>query len=284
MSTTGSTANKGASPDFLFRHVRDLPYFRALLRAVESTFYQDLALAAPIYDLGCGDGHFAALTFGHQIDVGLDPWHGPIHEAARRGAYRGVVEADGARTPFSEAYFGSGFSNSVLEHIPRVQEVLNETGRILRAGAVFVFCVPNERFTVFLSVARFLDRIGLKWLGEAYRRFFNRISRHVHCDPPETWRSRLSTAGFEVERHWHYFSPSALAALEWGHYFGLPAAICKLLFGHWILAPWRFNMWLTLALIRRYYNEPVPQEWGVYTFYVTRRAAPAAISAHGKDE
>jgi ubiquinone/menaquinone biosynthesis C-methylase UbiE len=124
-----TTDPKGNSKDFLFLHVRDLPYFRGLLRAVESEFYQDLDLAGPIYDLGCGDGHFASLTFDHKIDVGLDPWHGPIHEARLRGAYRSLVEADAARTPFPDGHFASGVSNSVLEHIPHIQQVLNETAR-----------------------------------------------------------------------------------------------------------------------------------------------------------
>ena len=69
--------------DFLFLQLRDLPYFRAFLRAVESSYYQDLPLPAPVYDVGCGDGHFASLTFDQKIDVGLDPWHGPIHEAKK---------------------------------------------------------------------------------------------------------------------------------------------------------------------------------------------------------
>ena len=85
---------------FLFRHVRDLPYFRGLLRAVESRFYQDLELQAPVYDLGCGDGHFASITFDKRIDVGLDPWRGPIREAGQRGAYGGLVQADAAHAPF----------------------------------------------------------------------------------------------------------------------------------------------------------------------------------------
>jgi hypothetical protein len=118
-------------------------------------------------------------------------------------------------------------------------------------------------------------------MGAAYRRFFNRISRHAHCDSPDVWATRLRIAGFEVEQHWNYFSPAALAALEWGHYFGLPAAICKALFGRWIVAPWRFNLWLTLRLIRAHYNEPTPQDQGAYTFFVTRRAANPAPSPHG---
>jgi SAM-dependent methyltransferase len=257
--------------DFLFLHLRDLPYFRALLRAVESTFYQDLALPAPVYDVGCGDGHFASLTFDHKIDVGLDPWHEPIHEAREHDSYRLLVEADGARAPFPDSHFASAFSNSVLEHIPQIREVLVETARVLRPGALFVFCVPSQNFPRFLSIGRFFDRIGLRAPAAAYRTFFNRISRHLHCDSPETWSERLKASGFSIERHWDYFSPSALAALEWGHYLGLPSMICKLLFGRWMLVRSRSNLWLTMAFLRPYYNETVPQEWGAYTFYVTRR-------------
>src|ERR1051325_5942598 len=88
--------------DFLFLQLRDLPYFRAFLRAVESSYYQDLPLPAPVYDVGCGDGHFASLTFDQKIDVGLDPWHGPIHEAKKFGAgaysaHRRGADRNGAR-------------------------------------------------------------------------------------------------------------------------------------------------------------------------------------------
>jgi SAM-dependent methyltransferase len=259
------------SKDFLFLHVRDLPYFRGLLRAVESCFYQDLPLPAPVYDLGCGDGHFASLTLEQKIDVGLDPWHGPVHEAATRAVYRSLVEADAAHSPFPSGYFGSGISNSVLEHIPHIDAVLVETARLLKPGAPFIFCVPNHNFLPSLSVARFLDKAGLKSLARAYRNFFDRISRHEHCDDPETWRIRLEASGFQIEKYWHYFSPSALAALEWGHYLGLPSLILHMLTRRWILVPARWNLSLTLLLLRPYYNEPVPQEQGAYTFYIARR-------------
>ena len=269
--------------DFLFLHVREVPYFRALLRAVESRFYQGRELSAPIYDVGCGDGQFAALTFTQQIDVGLDPWHDPIHEATDRRAYRLLVEADAAHAPFPNGYFASAFSNSVLEHIPHIQAVLDETARVLKPAALFLFCVPNDRFAQGLSIARSMDRLGLASLAAAYRKAFNRISRHVHCDDPDTWKERLAAAGFEVEAHWNYFSSSALAALEWGHYLGLPSAICKMLFGRWILAPWRSSLWLTMALLRPYYNEPVPDELGAYTFYVARRG-PSTKSLQPLDQ
>ena len=73
--------NGTRSEEILWRHLRDLPYFRAMVRAVEDSFYQGLELPAPVLDLGCGDGHFASVAFDHPLDVGLDPWWGPLLEA-----------------------------------------------------------------------------------------------------------------------------------------------------------------------------------------------------------
>ena len=71
--------------DFLWLQLRDLPYFRGVLRAVESRFYQDIELPRPVLDLGCGDGHFVTVTFDTPIDFGIDPWTGPVHQAVGRG-------------------------------------------------------------------------------------------------------------------------------------------------------------------------------------------------------
>jgi SAM-dependent methyltransferase len=258
--------------DFLFLHIRELPYFRGLLRAVESRFYQDIDLPSPILDVGCGDGHFAQLTFERKLDVGLDPWTGPIHEAGTRDVYRLLTEADGAHMPYPSAYFASAISNSVLEHIPQLDAVLVETARVLKPGATFVFCVPNHNFLPNLSIARFFDAIGLKPPARWYRSFFNKISRHHHCDDPQTWTARLAQAGFSVEKYWHYFSPSALAALEWGHYLGLPSLIIHAFTRRWLISPSAWNLAPTRKLIEKHYNETIPQDEGAYTFYIARRA------------
>jgi SAM-dependent methyltransferase len=257
--------------DYLFVQIREMPYFRGLLRAVEARFYQDIELPAPTLDVGCGDGHFASRTFTRPLEVGLDPWHAPIHEAQHFDAYRLLTEADGGRMPFPDAAFASAVSNSVLEHIPHVESVLAETARVLKTGGVFIFCVPSHNFLPQLSVARFFDKIGLKPLARAYRDFFNRISRHHHCDDETVWQKRLEAAGFRLERYWHYFSPRALSALEWGHYFGLPSLILKKLTGRWNLVGARWNFAPLMSMLRRYYDEPVPQPEGAYTFYIARR-------------
>ncbi len=265
------TRNPQSSKDHLWLHLRGLPYFRALLRAVEARVYDDVELPAPTLDLGCGDGHFAALTFDRPLEVGLDPWEGPLREAAGRGAYDLLTLADGGKMPFPDDHFASAVSNSVLEHIPQVDDVLVELARVLKPGGRFVFCVPSHNFTQNLSVARFLDALRLRPLAQAYRDFFNRISRHEHTDSPEVWVERLENAGFTVQRWWHYFSPGALRVLEWGHYFGLPSWVSRALFGRWILSPTRWNLALTRKYVQPYYDEPPECEDGAYTFYLTQR-------------
>lgn len=249
--------------DYLYLHLRDLPYFRALVRSVEATYYQTFDLPSPTLDLGCGDGHFSSLTFERPIDVGLDPWTAPIHEAGKRGCYRLLVQADGSHAPFRDGYFASAFSNSVLEHIPHIDEVLANTARVLRPKARFYFCVPNERYLSELSISHVL--------GRSYTDWFRRISRVQHADGPQAWQARLEKAGFQLEKWWHYFSPSAMRVLEWGHYLGLPSLITRKLTGRWILAPTKWNLWLTEKFTRRYASaEPV--EDGTFTFYVASKA------------
>jgi SAM-dependent methyltransferase len=264
-------AKKIKEKDYLGLQLKDMPYFRAVLRAVESRFYQDFNLKGPVLDLGCGDGHFVTLAFDRRLDVGIDPWTGPVQEAGKRGGYRLAVQGYGDLMPFPDGYFSSAISNSVLEHIPDLDPVLKEMNRVLKPGALFLFCVPSQNFLPNLSVSNFLDKIGLGRLGDSYRAFFNRISRHSHCDSPEVWRARLELAGFKIDKWWHYFSPQALHILEWGHYFGLPSWIIHAVTRRWILVRSPWNLALTRAVVRKAYDEPSSHPQGSYTFYVVRK-------------
>jgi SAM-dependent methyltransferase len=260
-----------SAKDYLWLQIKEMPYFRGILRAVEARVYPGLPLESPTLDLGCGDGHFVTIAFDRPLEAGIDPWTGPVRQAVKRGDYNLVVHGSGAAEPFSDGYFGSVISNSVLEHIPELDPVLAETARVLKTGGYFVFCVPNHQFLSNLSVSNFFDRVGLHGLANLYRAFFNRISRHHHCDSPEVWQARLEKAGFRIERYWHYFSPKALHTLEWGHYFGLPSLVWHFLVRRWILVPAHWNLAFIETILRPVYNEAVEQPQGAYTFYVTRR-------------
>lgn len=272
ISLPGETlpAAADSSVDTFERQLLELPAFRALLRAVEARFYSDLPLSRPVLDLGCGDGHFATAAFPGGLEVGLDPWWGPLQEAREHDHYGLLTHAVGAQLPFADASFGTVVSNSVLEHIPAVDPVLGEVARVLRPGGWFHFCVPGPNFRRFLSVARFLEGLGLQRHAERYRRLFDRISRHHTYDSSQGWQARLERVGLHVERWWSYFSMGALTALEWGHPLGLPSLVAKRLTGRWLLVPRRWNLVLTTALLRRYYREALPEE-GAYLFFVVRK-------------
>jgi SAM-dependent methyltransferase len=256
------------SHDFLWEQLIDLPYFRALLRAVESRYYQDLPIVEPVLDLGSGDASFAAQTFSKQLDIGLDPWRAPMAEARQRGRHKLLTLAEGARMPFADASFNTIVSNSVLEHIPDLEPVIAESFRVLKPGGYFLYCSPSDKFDHWL--------IGGSLFGDAYRRFFQRISRHQHCDSPDTWRARLQRHGFHVEKIWYYFSPKALRALEIGHYTGMPNLLTKRLFNSWVPWPSKSNPYLRFldSTLRPLYDEPLPKE-GAYLFGIARKPALA---------
>jgi len=264
-------AGPGDRADFLWRHLKDLPAFRALLRAVEASFYQDLLpLAEPVLDVGCGDGHFASVAFPLPLAAGIDPGSAVLGEARDRGAYHLLAQALGDRLPFADRSFATVISNSVLEHIPDVDDVLPEIARVLQPGGRFIFCVPGDHFTELLLFTQLFQRFRLESLAAAYQRYFDRISRHHHCDGPEVWQQRLEAAGLQLHDWFYYFSDRATHALDLGHYLGAPSLVAKKLFGQWILAPSRWNLALTERWLRPLYEEPLPAT-GAYLFFVAQR-------------
>jgi SAM-dependent methyltransferase len=256
--------------DYLWLHLRELPYFRSLMRAVEASYYPGLTLPEPVLDIGCGDGHFVTVAFERKVAMGLDPSMSSLKEAAWRGGYKWLCQADGAKMPYKDGSFASAISNSVLEHILQIDPVLEEIKRVLRPGAPFVFCGPNHRFLEALSIGRSLDQFHLQRVGDFYRKFFDRISRHYHSDAPTIWGERLVKAGFYLEKWWYYYPPDALQVTEWGHVFGLPSLFWRTITGKWILAQTHWNLWPTERYTRRHYH-PDPCEDGVCTFYAARR-------------
>lgn len=256
--------------DFLWPQLQALPYFRALLRAVEASLMSQIDLPEPVLDLGCGDGHFASETYDRPVTVGVDPDLPSVREAAQRRAYRLLVVADGEHLPFAKGTFASAFSNSVLEHIPPLQSVLSDLGRVLRTGAKLAVTVPNPGYLECLGVAAWARRLHLPKVAEGYTKWFRVVTRTVNLEWEDGWKSRLDRAGFLLDRSVRYFPPRSLRALEWGHYFGLPSLVARKLTGRWILVPRRWNLGLTEAFVRRYYRQPLAGD-GTYMFFLARK-------------
>ncbi|MCP4363138.1 MAG: methyltransferase domain-containing protein [Chloroflexi bacterium] len=263
--------------DLLWRQLKTIPAFRALLRAVESRFYFSVDLPAPTLDVGCGDGHFSQMTFAQPIDAGIDPWWNPLKKSDRSGMYQTLTQGLGSQLPFPDSHFGSAFSNSVLEHIPHLQPVLQDVNRVLQMNGRFLITIPSQYFSAWLGGAVLFEKLHLQGLANHYRRFFNGISRHAHTDSPEVWAARLAQAGFEIERWQYYFSPQALRTLEAGHIQGIPSAIMHAISGHWIVAPWESSLKLTEHWLRPYYSEEFGEQ-GAYLLFIARKISSAPIA------
>ncbi|MBT6151314.1 MAG: hypothetical protein HOH75_04905, partial [Chloroflexi bacterium] len=58
--------------------------------------------------------------------------------------------------------------------------------------------------------------------------------------------------------------------LEWGHYFGLPSWIGRMLTGKWILSKTKWNLALTERYARKFTSlDHIPN--GTFSFFVARK-------------
>jgi len=94
-------------------------------------------------------------------------------------------------------------SNSVLEHIASIDQVLEAVWRMLRPGGRFIFTVPTEAFTTSLILP----------FGR-YRAWRNRQLNHLNLWPLDTWIECLNAARFRVEEVRTYLRPGLVRAWD----------------------------------------------------------------------
>lgn len=101
-------------------------------------------------DLGCGDGILTDILFNHAglspRLVGIDPDPLETDAARKYPFYQRVHTTGGDSIPEADATFDYAISNSVLEHIPRLEPVITELARVLKPGGKFFFTVPGPGF------------------------------------------------------------------------------------------------------------------------------------------
>ncbi len=100
-------------------------------------------------DLGCGDGRLTKIILDRVgkrdvIGVDIDPRETSLAEALKLYQRIHVTSAD--RIPEPDCSFDWVFSNSVLEHISNLDNVLREVSRVLKPGGQFLLTVPSEDF------------------------------------------------------------------------------------------------------------------------------------------
>jgi SAM-dependent methyltransferase len=256
--------------DLLTQHLARVPVHRALIRVLENRHFAELSLEHPVLDIGCGDGHYAAVAFPDGIDVGIDVTEEIVAEARRNGPYVRVEAASGTELPYPDAAFRTVVSNCVIEHIPDIEAVVREVSRVLTPGGRFIFSVPNDGFTDMLFTVRALKRIGLGGLAATYGRWWNRHAVHFHLDAPETWRERLARYGLIVDRQTPYMSLAATRTFELSHYYAIPSIIWHKFTGRWSLRPGAVQSSPAYRWLKPYAEETTPSV-GSCTFFVARK-------------
>lgn len=188
----------------------------ALWRVYEiEAVHRHVSFVGRVLDLGCGDGSLARVVFGPStpgrslVGLELDPTDADAARAS--GVYDLVHTAPGGAMPEPDGSFDMVFSNSVLEHIPDIEPVLSEAGRVLRPGGSFVFTVPSEHFHACLGP----DTLPARWFrrpGEASTDVIDLRLAHQRYWSDADWTQHLAAYGMKVVDVVRYFPEPAVTA------------------------------------------------------------------------
>lgn len=167
-----------------------------------------LPIEKRILDLGCGEGRIGNMLF-NKVDVGLDLHIDELKEAKGGGTYKNVIAASATNMPFKNGVFDIVFSNSVIEHIKGIEQVLSETSRILRNQGLFIFTVPSHKFSNCLYLATIFRKtgLGLLRLDKLYAFLRNKQLNHYNLFSDIYWHKILSNFSLEVIYKKYYLSP-----------------------------------------------------------------------------
>jgi SAM-dependent methyltransferase len=223
--------------DVLLRYVSEAPLALAFERYLECSIYQELPLERPILDLGCGEGIFAYILFDEKIDTGIDPNPRELKRASEYGGYSELIECFGNKIPKPDGSYNTVFSNSVLEHIPDVDSVMEEVRRILPIGGVFYFTVPSNNFDHYSVVNGVLTSLGMKSLAKKFRESYDRFWKHYHFYELNKWEDLIRSHGFEVTQSRLYDPKRICRTNDFLAPFGVLGFIMKRLTNRWVLIP-----------------------------------------------
>lgn len=190
----------------------DVPAFQVLLerqgpslglwRAAEVAVLRQVQYERPVLDLGCGDGLVTSLVMS-RVEVGLDPDETVLERAAQRGIYERFEPVCAEAMQLPAGSIGTVLSNSVLEHLPGLDDVLESVARVLRPGGRLVFTVPTEAFS---------NCLALPFSG--YAAWRNSRLAHLNLWSVARWTEELERVGLQAEDVRPYLRPHLVRAWD----------------------------------------------------------------------
>ncbi|MCZ8173096.1 MAG: class I SAM-dependent methyltransferase [Novosphingobium sp.] len=148
-------------------------------------------------DLGCGDGILTDILFeriGRKPRlVGIDPDPLETDAARQYDFYERIHTVGGDAIPEADATFDYVVSNSVLEHIPDLEPVIREVGRVLKPGGKFYYTVPCPGFHDNLAGSVIPGISRQQYLASIDKRL-----AHFNYLTSEDWQELCSRHGMTV--------------------------------------------------------------------------------------
>ena len=193
--------------------------------------------AAPVLDVGCGDGLFARIAFRTAEVWGIDVDAVEGRWAQTSQAYSQIILGDVVNAWLPEDFFATCVANCSLEHIPDLDAALKQIHRALKPGGIAYLFVPTSDWAEYLRSATWAKRLRVGWLSKAITSGIDGVFRHYHLYDAQEWKDRSVKAGFEVLE----LSPIGTVGATQAFEAFLPASalglLQKKLTGRWTLFP-----------------------------------------------
>lgn len=226
--------------DYLTPLLTEAPATWALIRANEIRALDKVKFNSPILDVGCGNGFVAGIVLtnrNQKIDWGIDLSEDEIKYAKKSGSFKKCKVANVYDLPFKSRTFNTVFSNSVVEHIPDLNQALSEMSRVLKKKGRFIITVPTPYLTAYLIGVNFFNSIGLKSAADSYGKFFNKMFVHHNLLNHKQWQKLLIKHKLKLVEHHYYHTPAMVKTHEFLAYLAVPYGISKYFFKHWVVFP-----------------------------------------------
>lgn len=220
------------SPDYLTPLLEKAPAAWALIRANEIRALDRVTFKHPILDIGCGDGAVAKVLMsdrGEKLDWGIDLSEREVKKAKKLNVYKNCKVANVYSLPFRDGAFATVFSNSVIEHIPDLNQALREMSRVLKKDGQLILTVPSPYLEKYL--------IGTKILGKWYGRLFNKLFKHYNIYNHNVWEKKFSKSSLKLVDHYYYHTPGMIKVHEILSYLSIPTHLAKPIVGFWPVFP-----------------------------------------------